>query len=200
MDELMGAIPSPDPIAAKTIRVCKVARKFLVFDLESVTILRRVFHTSGTLVGTTPQQPAQNIFLGLPVELTSDEAGALVQNGVAYVVDAAEAHRETLGERFLDLTIRSAYVEVLRQRILTASHAHTVKAVKSPPGIRTRLRSSCMPSELSPRLFDGAADGFSSVQNPGSIAKTDGSSSNCKRDLILGLTLNSSVDLIARPF
>ncbi|KAF4584249.1 tRNA-splicing endonuclease subunit sen34 [Ophiocordyceps camponoti-floridani] len=62
-----------------TIRVCNVAGKFLVFDLESVALLRRELRTSGVLAGTTPQQPTQNMFLGLPVELDRIEAEALVR-------------------------------------------------------------------------------------------------------------------------
>ena len=47
----------------------------------------------GCLIGTLPQVPQQNVFLGLPLELMVEEAALLVEKGVAYIVDDTAAHK-----------------------------------------------------------------------------------------------------------
>jgi len=101
------------------VRISKIAGRYLVFDADSVARLRRQQNINGLLVGTTPQQPTQNIFLGLPIEIRPEEAGALVKKGAAYVVDDAAAHREALK----DDRGREAYVESLRKQKVSAQRA-----------------------------------------------------------------------------
>ena len=50
----------------------------------------------GCLAGTLPQVPQQNVFLGLPLELMTEEAALLVERGAAYIVDDREAHKQGL--------------------------------------------------------------------------------------------------------
>ncbi|KAG6042146.1 hypothetical protein E4U41_004950 [Claviceps citrina] len=82
--------------STEPIRVSKIAGRYLVFDPEAVAFLRRREHINGTLVGTTPQQPTQNVFLGLPIELRPEEVGALLHRKSAYVVDDVDAHNAAL--------------------------------------------------------------------------------------------------------
>ncbi|KAK2603916.1 tRNA-splicing endonuclease subunit [Conoideocrella luteorostrata] len=103
------------------IRISKVAGRYLVFDPDSVARLRRDENTNGTLVGTTPQQPTQNIFLGLPVELRPEETFALLHKQVAYVVDDAAAHAVALSSTHAD--VRTHYIESLRKSKHEAEHA-----------------------------------------------------------------------------
>lgn len=100
---------------ATTLRISKIAGRYLVFDPEGVAALRRDLNTNGTLVGTLPQQPTQNIFLGLPVEIRPEEAQALVQKGRARVVDDVAAHRVALNSGD-----RTAYIEGLRKKKVNA--------------------------------------------------------------------------------
>ncbi|CAG9946731.1 unnamed protein product [Clonostachys rosea f. rosea IK726] len=72
-------------------RISKIAGRYLVFDHEDASILRREANTNGSLVGTLPQQPTQNMFLGLPIELRPEEAEALVHKNLARVSKAEPA-------------------------------------------------------------------------------------------------------------
>lgn len=101
--------------SAASVRISKIAGRYLVFDPEDVAVLRRQLNTSGVLVGTLPQQPTQNIFLGVPVEIRPEEAQALVQKGRARVVDDVAAHRAVLNSGD-----RTAYIESLRRKRVTA--------------------------------------------------------------------------------
>lgn len=78
------------------MRISQVAGHYLIFDPSAASVLRREANTNGVLVGTCPQQPSQNIFLGLPIELRKEEVDVLVNQGIAHVVDAAAAHAEIL--------------------------------------------------------------------------------------------------------
>ncbi|KAJ5875837.1 uncharacterized protein N7529_001421 [Penicillium soppii] len=74
------------------IPISYVSGRYLLFSIEAVTYLRREHHICGVLMGTLPQIPMQNIFLGLPLELMPEEARLLVDKGVACIVDEAKAH------------------------------------------------------------------------------------------------------------
>lgn len=47
-------------------------------------------------MGTLPQVPQQNVFLGLPLELMTEEATLLVEKGAGYIVNDVEAHQTGL--------------------------------------------------------------------------------------------------------
>ena len=48
--------------------------------------MRAKYHVCGTLTGTLPQIPQQNMFLGLPLELMTEEAALLVEKGSSFVL------------------------------------------------------------------------------------------------------------------
>ncbi|KAM4055660.1 hypothetical protein HRG_008485 [Hirsutella rhossiliensis] len=121
------------------VRICKVAERFLIFEPEAAALVRRQHNISGTLVGTTPQQPTQNIFLGLPIELRPEEADALVRLGVAYVVDIAAAHRMALSSLSADTASRNSYMEYLRRRKLAAQQALAERNARKAAEIADRL-------------------------------------------------------------
>lgn len=74
--------------------ISKVAGRYLLFDPPTVAYARRVHNITGVLIGTIPNLSQQNIFLGIPLELTPEEARCLVEQGHAYIVDDAAVHRE----------------------------------------------------------------------------------------------------------
>jgi tRNA-splicing endonuclease subunit Sen34 len=65
----------------------------------------------GCLSGTLPQIPQQNVFLGLPLELMTEEAALLVEKGSAYIVDDVAAHTRGLARMQED-----AKTQYLQQR------------------------------------------------------------------------------------
>jgi tRNA-splicing endonuclease subunit Sen34 len=49
------------------------------------------------MLGTLPQIPQQNVFLGLPMQLLPEEAKLLVDQGAAYLVDSKQVYRDWYG-------------------------------------------------------------------------------------------------------
>ncbi|KAL7785236.1 hypothetical protein V8C37DRAFT_394381 [Trichoderma ceciliae] len=168
------------------IRIANISGRYLVFDPDAVSALRRRANTNGTLVGTTPQQPTQNIFLGLPIELRPEEVDALIRTNVAYVVDDVAAHQSAL--QSLDPDSRRAYVGSLRQRKQTAQKVFAdINAQKASIAASKieRLRDS---SSTLPSTNPGTADG---------LLKSDGNPSPRNNQVtLLGVTPTSSVNHI----
>ncbi|KAL4732493.1 tRNA-splicing endonuclease subunit [Fusarium chlamydosporum] len=111
-----------------SVRISKIAGRYLLFDSEAAGFLRRSENINGTLAGTAPQQPTQNIFLGLPIELRPEEAEALLQKNVAYLVDDVAAHRAVLQNPSAEA--RKLYLDSLKSRKQTAQHVLAEKNVK----------------------------------------------------------------------
>ncbi|KAF5495749.1 putative tRNA-splicing endonuclease subunit tsp-4 [Colletotrichum fructicola] len=61
------------------VRISKIADRYLVFDAEDVAWIRRNHSICSVLIGTTPQNPTQNVFLSLPLELLPEEASMLIE-------------------------------------------------------------------------------------------------------------------------
>ncbi|KAJ8020173.1 tRNA-splicing endonuclease subunit Sen34 [Holothuria leucospilota] len=60
--------------------------KIFVWNSRDVRLLRETHHIVGSLSGALPRAPRQNIQLGLPLELMSEEAFALISYGVGVLV------------------------------------------------------------------------------------------------------------------
>lgn len=96
------------------VRITKTGGRYLVFEVKDVAALRREHCICAVLVGTTPQNPNQNVFSGLPIELLPEEARLLVDKGAAYVVDDAVSHLTQLST--MDAATRQAYLQSLKTR------------------------------------------------------------------------------------
>ncbi|KAK1256427.1 hypothetical protein MKX07_008686 [Trichoderma sp. CBMAI-0711] len=171
------------PQQQQLIRIANISGRYLVFDPDAVSALRRRANTNGTLVGTTPQQPTQNIFLGLPIELRPEEVDALVRAGVAYVVDDVAAHKSALLS--LGPDERRAYIGSLRSRKLAA---HKVFAEM------TAHKASVAATKANKKKRDpGASEGG------GGGGKLDGSSAYSRNSQVtsLGVTPTSSVNYVS---
>jgi len=94
------------------VRISKIAGRYLVFDLDDVMYIRRHHSMCAVLIGTMPQNPTQNIFLSLPIELYAEEAELLQAKGVAYVADEAADHLSWL--RNMDDQMRRSYVRLIK--------------------------------------------------------------------------------------
>jgi tRNA-splicing endonuclease subunit Sen34 len=118
---------SSDPIS-EPIPISLIAGRYLLFDVNVVTYLRSTHHICGSMIGTIPQNPQQNVFLGLPVELMPEEANLLVQKEVAYIVDDRSWHKSFHTSDGVD---RQKYLESLRATGIKARKAAQHNARKS---------------------------------------------------------------------
>ncbi|KAI1822243.1 SEN34 subunit of tRNA-splicing endonuclease [Xylaria intraflava] len=107
----MASAPSHD---RPLLRISKVAGRYLIFDIEDVMYLRRNHNICSVFVGTLPQNPEQNILMGLPLELMPEEAQVLVERKVAYVADDATFHPSRL--MAFDESSRRAYLRSLKNQ------------------------------------------------------------------------------------
>ncbi|KAF7194162.1 putative tRNA-splicing endonuclease subunit tsp-4 [Pseudocercospora fuligena] len=110
------------------IPIFKVAHRFLLYDVNHVTYLRREHNISGVLTGTLPQASQQNVFLGLPLELMPEEARLLVEKDVAYVVDDTEEHKRNFLGKGLVAEERKAFQAALRKQGQAAAQDASKKA------------------------------------------------------------------------
>lgn len=98
-----------------------VSGRYLLFDINVVTHLRRTHHICGVFIGGIPQAPQQNVFLGLPLELMPEEVKLLVAKRVAYIVDDSAWHKERFS--ILQGEDRKRYLESLRSEGLKVQRA-----------------------------------------------------------------------------
>ena len=66
-----------------------------------------------SIIGTLPQIPQQNVFLGLPFELQAEEARLLVEGGLAYTVNDMEWHEKYMASN--DVEQKEAFRASLRE-------------------------------------------------------------------------------------
>ena len=94
-------MPGPNPLSAPDLpfpifQISQEVKRYLLYDIRTITWLRQNHNILGVLIGTLPQIPQQNVFLGLPLELQPEEARILVEKDLAYVVDDLEWHTKEL--------------------------------------------------------------------------------------------------------
>jgi len=94
------------------IPISRLGHRYYLYDIAHITHLRITHHILGTLVGSLPQSPQQNLFLGLPLELTPEEARLLVAKGVCCIVKDVAAHRTGIAE--LSADERKSYRNLLQ--------------------------------------------------------------------------------------
>ncbi|SLM40311.1 tRNA-splicing endonuclease, SEN34 subunit [Lasallia pustulata] len=90
--------PEPPTLPFPIFRHSQTLERYLLYDIDTITWLRATHHILGVLIGTLPQFPQQNVFLGLPLELMPEEARLLVEKGIAYTVDDLAWHNKQLGQ------------------------------------------------------------------------------------------------------
>lgn len=69
-----------------------------------VSLLRQAHRITGSLAGSLPRSPLQNIFQGLPLRLSPEEVFALWDSGLVDLVDDSRAYREPTADEKADLT------------------------------------------------------------------------------------------------
>src|SRR2546423_4976544 len=132
--------PNPDvPIA-----ISLIGRRYFLFSADLVAYLRREHRICGVLIGSIPQIPQQNVFLGVPLELMPEEANLLVEKGVSFVVDDRKWHLQKLSQ--LDKSEKMRYLQLVedqgRGAAATAekkAFERTEQARKKPKGKKAVL-------------------------------------------------------------
>ncbi|KAK3306946.1 uncharacterized protein B0T15DRAFT_528666 [Chaetomium strumarium] len=153
-------------VPERRVRISRIAGRYLIFDIEDVVYIRRHHGICAVLTGTMPQNPTQNLFLGLPVELHSEEAKLLVDKGVGYIADELTDHLSRLS--IMDGNLRKAYLQHIKQQRRNAQQAfeeekakiqakHQAKrkaAAKPNPTVTTNPEEASAIAESGPSLFD----------------------------------------------
>ncbi|KAA8571029.1 hypothetical protein EYC84_000396 [Monilinia fructicola] len=127
--DLFDLNPNMSPSSvSEPIAISFIAGRYLLFDIDVVTHLRRTYHICGVLTGTIPQIPQQNLFLGLPVELLPEEAKVLVDKKIAYIVEDTPWHKQNFTS--LEGSDRKKYSESLKTEASKAKRAADTEARK----------------------------------------------------------------------
>jgi len=97
-------MPAPNPpwtpeLPFPIFQPSQNVERYLLYDINIITWLRRTHNILGVLIGTLPQIPQQNVFLGLPLELQPEEARLLVEKGVVYAVNDRDWHTKDLASK-----------------------------------------------------------------------------------------------------
>ena len=83
---------------APYIPITSVGGSYFIFNAPHVAEIRSRYGVPGMLVGTLPQANQQNVFLGLPLSLMTEEARLLCEMGVAFIVDDQSWHDQSIRE------------------------------------------------------------------------------------------------------
>lgn len=118
----LGATTTPFPIF-------QIAQRYLLFDIDTITYIRREHHICGVLIGNIPQAAQQTVFSGIPLELMPEEARLLVDQGIAFIVDDVKAHDRMLAG--LEAQTKQSYVADLDQNGMEAARSMQLQAVEN---------------------------------------------------------------------
>ncbi|KAL4889436.1 tRNA-splicing endonuclease subunit Sen34 [Aspergillus ambiguus] len=167
---------------ALPIPISYIAGNYYVFSIDAVSYLRREHHICGVLIGTLPQIPQQNIFLGLPLELMPEEARLLVEKGVACIVDEVKAQKQ--GMKALMEEDRRKYLHDLESQGLQAMRVQTSRKEqqkeKTLRKIEKQKAAGKAKRDARKQASDGQADNATSdlfADNDGQVASQSPSSS-----------------------
>ncbi|KAK5947667.1 tRNA-splicing endonuclease subunit [Knufia obscura] len=96
-----------------------VDSRYLLFDIKAITWLRKHHNICGVFIGTLPQNPSQNVFMGLPMEIMPEEAQLLIELGIGYILDDARVHDAAMAKA--NRARRMRYVSALEERAIEIS-------------------------------------------------------------------------------
>lgn len=88
--------------------------KVVIFDLEDIKKLRNL-GVLGILIGTLAKAPQQNLFLGVPLELSTNEVIWLVENGFGVLVDNLKYNLWLLRQSEPQVTNKRNEVAIVRE-------------------------------------------------------------------------------------
>ncbi|KZZ89481.1 tRNA-splicing endonuclease, SEN34 subunit [Ascosphaera apis ARSEF 7405] len=180
------------------IPISLIADQYLLFSIDAVTYLRREHHICGVLSGTLPQVPQQNVFLGLPLELMPEEARLLVDKGVAYIIDDAEAHQRGMAQRAEE--DRRSYLDEIRRH---GQHAASAQASRKEQQRLAALQKQGKKLAESVQKEDSNTEVMTAADSLFSSSPANTSSSSRQPDIpvepAFGVTPATSTHLIRNP-
>jgi tRNA-splicing endonuclease subunit Sen34 len=100
--------------------IFRIAGRYLLFDVNVVTYIRREHHICGVLIGNIPLASQQNVFSGIPLELMPEEARLLLEKRIAFVVDDVAAHDQMA---HLDEDVRQSFVSDIEVKKIASAKA-----------------------------------------------------------------------------
>ncbi|KAI9852736.1 MAG: tRNA-splicing endonuclease subunit [Vezdaea acicularis] len=152
-----------------------LGKSYLIYDINTITYIRREHHICGVLVGGLPQAPQQNVFLGVPLELMPEEVRLLVEKGAAYIIDDIDAHETIL--RTLSKSQRQAFTLDLQYQGIEASKSAQQRAdmkkevglsrVKERTTRKAQKAESNRESKSEPRGLEDSAESEPSLFDSG---------------------------------
>ncbi|KAJ5599701.1 tRNA-splicing endonuclease subunit tsp-4 [Penicillium hetheringtonii] len=179
------------------IPISYVSGRYLLFSIDAVTYLRREHHICGVLIGTLPQIPQQNVFLGLPLELMPEEARLLVDKGVACIVDEAKAHD---GMKSLLEEDRRQYLRELESQGLQASRLLSDRKDQQRAQVLKKLDDKAKAKALKAKATQEGQDAAASSSTPGdNLASTRSPSRASGTPLAMGITPPTSYPPLPHP-
>ncbi|MCJ1465024.1 tRNA-splicing endonuclease subunit [Pseudocyphellaria aurata] len=129
-------LPRP-PIPFPLFKISSTIESFLLYDINTIMWLRKSHNILGVLIGTLPQFPQQNVFLGLPLELQPEEARLLVEMELAYIVDDLRCH--SIGMQSTTAAQKEAFIADLKRKGREAAKAADSKREASRKKTLKRL-------------------------------------------------------------
>ena len=105
-------------------------KRYMLYDIDLITWLRREHHILGVLVGSLPQAPSQSVFLGLPLTLMPEEARLLVEKGLARIVDDCAWFRAAARDGVIESEVNKYRKEMVTRGLEAAEAARKAKDIR----------------------------------------------------------------------
>lgn len=194
---------APSPlIVIEPFPISYIAGHYLLYDVDVVTHIRRQYNICGVLLGSLPQIPQQSVFLGLPLHLMPEEARLLVEQGHAYIVDDARAHKVAILESGLNEEEKRAFKLLMRKQGRDAAEAVKKQAGERKEKALTRVamerrkqRASSTDTDATSSTLDEEESLFSTVSQTDETASTI-SAGSMERPTPFAITPTTSHPLI----
>ncbi|KAI9721927.1 MAG: hypothetical protein M1812_001883 [Candelaria pacifica] len=122
------------------------SKRYLLYNIDVITYVRREHHICGVLIGSLPQVPQQNVFLGVPLELMPEEAKLLVSEGAAFIVDDASLHKARLP--VLKGAERKAFAQKLHTEGVEAARIARQQSEQRQEKALRRLKTDGKPDQI----------------------------------------------------
>src|SRR4051812_42028887 len=106
--------PSAAIRVSEPFPISRIGGRYLIFDVNAITYIRREYNICGVLIGSIPQIPQQNVFLGVPLELMPEEAKLLVEKDISFIVDDRQLHLQKLNQ--LDKFEKMRYLQLVEDQ------------------------------------------------------------------------------------
>ncbi|KXX77123.1 putative tRNA-splicing endonuclease subunit tsp-4 [Madurella mycetomatis] len=185
-------------VPERRVRISRIAGRYLLFDIEDVMHIRRHHGICAVLTGTMPQNPTQNLFLGLPVELHAEEARLLVDKKAGYIADELPEHLSQLAA--MDEATRKAYLQSLKKQRKSAQLAFEEERAKAQAKHQSKRKAKAKPAAESASAIAAVAEGEGESLFDAPPPKPAAATPAAARETFLpAITPTTSCDLLASP-